>query len=88
MENIPCPPEMVNNCRVFVAEGRCRQDIHHEYWPRADYTTSVEKEFRELEVNKEFICRALHNFIHAKNRASDKPSRATMLEAINDSHNP
>ena len=70
-----------------MTEGRCRQDIHHEYWPKADYKTSVEKEFRELEINKEFICRALHNAIHARNRQSDKPSRATMLGAIHDQNN-
>lgn len=84
MESLPCPQEMIGECRVFQTEGHCRQDIHHEYWPKNEYTTATEKEFRELEINKRFICRALHNAIHAANRASDHPSRAVMIETIKD----
>ena len=87
MERLPCQPEMVNQCRVFLAEGACREDIHHEYWPKSEYTTEVQKKFRELEVNKIFICRALHNAIHAANHASDKPNRSTMVEALDDPKN-
>ena len=73
---------MYQNCRVFEAEGECYQDVHHEYWPRSEYRTPVERQFRGLEVNQQFICRALHNAIHAEKRRSGKPPRKEMLRVI------
>lgn len=82
MERQPCPPEMRERCRVFESEGRCYEDVHHENWPRNDYKTEIEREFRELDSEKILICRALHNAIHARKRKSDKPTRNEMLDAI------
>lgn len=82
MESFPCSPEDRENCRVFEREGECYEDVHHEYWPERDYKTKVERQFRALEINKVFICRALHNEIHARRRRSEKPPRKEMLRAI------
>lgn len=78
-KNIPCPG---GDCPVKRVEGKCYQDIHHEYWPKKDYKSDVEKEFRGLLVNQTFICRALHNAIHASQDPPEKPSRDEMLVAI------
>lgn len=87
-ESVPCPPELFENCRVFEEEGECYQDRHHKFWPRPDYTTAVERTFRGLEVNQLFICRALHNAIHATEAAPQKPTRKKMLDAINNERVP
>ena len=81
-ERFPCPADTIGHCPVFETEGECYEDRHHEYWPRSEYTTKVEREFRGLEVNQIVICRALHNGIHARRRRSEKPPRKEMLRAI------
>lgn len=81
-EHAPCPAESLGQCPVFEAEGECYEDTHHEYWPRSEYRTKVEREFRGLEVNQIEICRWLHNQIHAERRRSGKPSRKEMLNVI------
>lgn len=71
-ENPDCP---------FYYEG-CYTDTHHLFYPRRDYRTRVEKEFRELPENKEQLCRAVHNERHAMEGPPQKPSREEMLGAI------
>lgn len=78
MERIPCTPNP--ECKYA---GRCFEDIDHIYWPAKDYTTPVEKEFRELPENKQLICRVLHEQRHATEQPPLKPDRETMLLAIN-----
>ena len=85
MEHFPCTPEQRANCPVLEAEGDCYEDVHHEYWPKSQYRTKIEREFRSLDENKILACRALHNEIHARRRASEKPSRNEMLRIINES---
>ena len=87
MERFPCSPEDRENCRVFGLEGRCYEDVHHEYWPKSEYKTRIEREFRLLDENKILVCRALHNEIHARRRQSEKPSRNEMLRIINEARN-
>lgn len=82
MERIPCNKNSQDHCPVFGQEGACYEDIHHKYWPRRDYRTQVERQFRSLDINKVKICRAMHNEIHASRRKSDKPPREGMLRAI------
>lgn len=61
---------------------KCFGDVHHEYYPSSQYRRPIEKEFRNLPENKEFICRAVHNEIHATQQAPDKPTLDFMREAI------
>lgn len=84
MEHNPCSPEIRENCRVFQAVGECFEDLHHDYWPRRDYKTKVEKEFRGLQINERMICRALHNTIHATQMPPIKPTRDQMLGVIDE----
>lgn len=81
-EFIPCPPDIFEQCRVFEKEGECYEDVHHDYYPHPDYKTPVEREFRGLEINQKFMCRALHNAIHAQRTPPEKPPRKEMLEVI------
>lgn len=79
MERFPCDPE--RECRLRETIG-CFEDVHHKKWPRRDYRTPVEKEYRELEDNKELSCRDRHNEIHATQRPPEKPSREEMLASV------
>ncbi len=74
-----CPRENVD-CPLYF-EG-CFTDLHHLYFPRRDYKTNVEKQFRNLPENKEQLCRAEHNERHATEPPPLKPSRDEMLGAI------
>lgn len=57
-------------------------DVHHGYHPASSYKTKLEKEFRELPINKERICRCIHNAIHALDPPPEKPSVQEMREVI------
>lgn len=76
-QHIPCNPSP--ECKYF---GHCFEDVDHIYWPRRNYKTSIERSFRELDENKQVICRALHDERHATEQPPKKPSRDEMLQAI------
>jgi hypothetical protein len=65
----------------FLPNG-CFSDVHHLYYPRKAYRTSVERQFRNLPENKEQICAWLHVLEHLDNAPPEKPSRDEMLQAI------
>lgn len=79
MERFPCDPS--RECRVREKTG-CFEDVHHKEWPRRAYSTPLEKEYRELEDNKELTCRDRHNEIHATQQPPEKPSHEEMNAAI------
>lgn len=81
MERIPC--EQNNDCPVKAVVGRCFEDIHHDYFPRREYKTKIEKDFRNLDENKKLMCRMAHNAFHAMGIIPDKPSREEMLKRLN-----
>jgi hypothetical protein len=58
-------------------------DVHHDYWPSTAYTRPIEKEFRDLDINKRLLCRCLHNAIHREEQPPEKPDLDFMLDAIN-----
>lgn len=65
------------------AEGTgCFSDQHHLYWPRTEYTTVVERLFRELPENKEQECRWEHEQNHFNSEPPIKPPREDMEAAI------
>lgn len=72
MEN--CPSE---ECKFYP---HCYRDRHHEAYPRADYKTKLEKDYRSRTVV--FICRALHEEIHATQLPPPKPSIEEMREVL------
>mgnify|MGYP000935048371 CR=1 FL=1 len=57
-------------------------DLHHDYYPSSVYKTKVEKEFRQLPINKEQLCRCIHNAIHAMERPPEKPPISYMRQVI------
>lgn len=68
-------------CRLRDTIG-CFEDVHHDYYPKRDYRTQIEKQFRELPENKQRMCRQQHNDIHATNGNPEKPSLEEMRLAI------
>lgn len=85
MENLPCPPEIKNQCPIFDLEGECYEDRHHLYWPASEYSSRIEKQFRQLDSNKITICRWLHNTVHLVTLPPEKPTRNEMQRRINES---
>lgn len=77
MENIACTPN--EGCRYYPD---CYEDTHHLYWPRRRYTSSVERQFRQLPENQAELCRNVHSELHATEQPPKKPSRAAMLAVI------
>lgn len=80
---IPCTPEQMAECKWADTRKGCYEDVHHEYWPRKEYKTKVEKAFRGLVMNQTVMCRSLHDEEHA-GPPPEKPTRDEMLEVIND----
>ena len=69
MERYPC--ENQQNCSLA---GQCREDIHHEYYPRYEYRTYIEHRFRNHPDNQVQICREEHLRIHREDSPPEKPS--------------
>jgi hypothetical protein len=76
-------PNASPECKYFESKHGCRTNTHHLYYPKNQYTTPVEREFRELPENKETLCMAEHDERHRTERPPEKPSRDEMLLAIN-----
>lgn len=66
----------------YVGTEQCLLTIHHEFYPRRDYRTKIEKQFRELVINKTMLPRCEHDNLHATQTPPEKPSRDEMLVAI------
>ena len=79
MERFPCDPD--RECPLRE-EDKCKEDVHHKYWPRRNYKGQVAKQFRNLDENKELTCRDRHNEIHATERTPRKPSNQEMIVVI------
>lgn len=60
----------------------CFEDTHHAYWPKTEYRTKLERTFRNLEVNKEEMCRAQHAELHATEQPPEKPTWDFMAGAV------
>lgn len=76
-----CPRANAPDC-PYRSQVGCESNKHHQYWPRRDYKTSLEKEFRELPENKEQICKWLHQLIHENSEPPEKPNVQDMIRAI------
>lgn len=76
MEKVLCNPSP--DCKYFPG---CHGDIHHKWFPRKDYRTSLEKQFRQDSRNKVLSCRRLHDEEHAGN-PPPKPDREFMLRFL------
>ena len=77
---------MRENCPI-AHEGckyhpNCFADTDHYYYPKSDYKTPLEKEFRELPENKQQICREMHDLRHITETPPPKPDLNFMREAI------
>lgn len=60
----------------------CYADEHHVYWPEYDYTTPIERAYRELDINKVQTCRWLHDDIHIDQYPPKKPDLVKMLAQL------
>lgn len=77
-----CTAEQKAACPLM--KSRCFSDTHHLAYEAKDYSTKVEKEWRELPFNKVQLCRAVHDAIHASGYKPEKPERAVMLAELAD----
>jgi hypothetical protein len=77
----PCP-NAGEGCPLFNSKAGCHTDIHHELWPAYQYSTPVERQFRELSENKVRMCRNEHNELHATEFPPHKPTLRDMLAAL------
>lgn len=59
----------------------CFSDTHHQAWPASDYTSPLERTFRELPENKEQVCRDIHDEYHLE-EPPEKPSVPEMMGAV------
>jgi hypothetical protein len=85
MERIPCANQ--DSCHLRDTSRGCFEDVHHLFYPRKDYRTSTERQFRELDENKVRVCRAVHDNEHALWLIPDKPDLEIMRMAITEERN-
>lgn len=79
-------PEESSHCIYYNTPSGCFSDVHHTFGQaRAKALGHIARVFGELEQNKEQICRAEHDEIHAANYYPEFPSVTVMLQAIEDS---
>lgn len=76
-------PNASPECKYFESKHGCRTNTHHLYYSKRDYTTPVEREFRELPENKVAMCMSEHDDLHRTERPPLKPDRDFMLNTIN-----
>lgn len=76
-------PDANESCKYWDSKHGCGFNTHHLYYPRRDYTSPVERDFRELPENKVQLCMAEHDLLHQIEQPPVKPSRDEMLLAIN-----
>lgn len=58
----------------------CHVIKHHLYWPESDYTEPLEREFRELDVNRVEMCKQDEENVH---RAFPNGPPKPTLEVMN-----
>jgi hypothetical protein len=58
----------------------CKLTLHHLFFPKSDYSTPLEKEFRSLPENITLVCRGLHDKLDEK--PPPKPSVTKMRQAV------
>lgn len=82
-KHVPCPMRNTEACPIYLQEGECYEDDHHQYWPSNEYTSRTEKQFRTLGSHVVRMCRFIHNTLHAVTLPPEKPTVAEMKRAIN-----
>ena len=60
----------------------CFSDTHHTKYPASEYTSPLEKTYRNLPENKVQLCRDEHDELHATEQPPVKPTAREMLGAI------
>lgn len=87
-EYFPCPvPEGTRDCPYFFRTTGCHEIRHHRYYPAKDYTTTLEKTFRNLPDNLVVRCHRLEDIEHAATQPPHKPTHEMMVEAISEAVN-
>lgn len=80
MEHFACNPNP--DCPYYRTAQGCMETIHHRYFPASEYQGVLAKTFRNLDENKELICRRLHDVTHIYDSPPEVPSRDEMFEAV------
>lgn len=83
MRSMPCKSEA--ECPLV---GGPRMDTHHEVYPACDYTSEIERMYRNLGSNIVRICRCQHMELHRTEEPPVKPPMLDMLQAVVDEQYP
>lgn len=62
---------------VTQQEGKDFIDVHHNWWPRCEFTTGVQRQFRKVFVMP--LNRGIHDTLHHELPPPAIPNRVTML---------
>lgn len=81
-----CENPNKEGCPIAELKGGCFSDTDHIYWPASDYTSTLERTFRELPENKQQLCRWEHVERHATEEPPIKPSQEVMNHAVEQAH--
>lgn len=76
-EYFPCVPSP--DCPYATRPQGCHEIKAHLYYPESEYTTPLERVFRNLPENVEIRCRRFEEASHACEQPPVKPSRELML---------
>lgn len=79
IEKCPNPKPL---CPYIGTKRGCYADKHHTLWPASQYTSKLEKEYRQLPENKVQTCRWEHDLLHIMEQPPTKPTPTEMHEAI------
>lgn len=76
-EKCPAPREDCRYKKPF-------SDLHHQYWPRAEYEQAgtIEARWRNLGKNCLQLCRCVHDDIHADDMPPEMPPRDEMVDDL------
>ena len=69
------------DCKYF-GTPECMMTTHHLYYPAKDYTTRIERFFREMPENKTRLSWCEHQELHATQEPPVKPSEGLMADFI------
>lgn len=74
-------PEPKPDC-PFAQTALCGLTKHHDYWPKKEYSTKIEKRFRELKSHVRLLPNCEHREFHLNNRPPVKPPLKHMVAVL------
>ncbi len=70
------------DCPRRLSQLGCRIILHHLFWPASEYTTPLEKKFRELKINLVPMCEYEEIILHQTTEPPPKPTETLMQYVV------